>query len=141
MTTSLNGILLIKKMEGFRGTAYSCPGGTLTIGYGTTRGVSPNMTVTEAQADMLLRRDLVFIENQINSLGLRLKQNQFDALASLVYNIGWGNFVKSTLLRLTRLDPDHTGIPNEFRRWIYAAGKPMAGLSHRREAEIALYRL
>lgn len=141
MQTTDRGILLIKKSEGFRGTAYTCPGGVLTIGYGNTQGVTPGMQVNEAQAETMLKRHLIGIETRLNSLGLRINQNQFDALIDFIYNVGWGNFRKSTLLKYLRVNPNDAAIPNEFRKWRLAGGRPLPGLSRRREDEIALYKM
>lgn len=139
MQTSVRGIELIKLNEGFRGAAYTCPAGKLTIGYGTTQGVKPAMMVTELQAEMLLKKHLTGIENQLNSLGLRINQNQFDALIDFIYNVGWGSFVKSTLLRLIKANPQSPQIADEFRKWRLGGGVILPGLVRRREAEIKLY--
>lgn len=139
MQTSSTGIELIKLNEGFRGAAYTCPAGKLTIGYGTTHGVKPGMTVTEQQAEMMLKKHLIGIENQLNSLGLRINQNQFDALVDFIYNVGWGNFIQSTLLRLIKANPQNPNIANEFRKWRLGGGVVLPGLVRRREAEIKLY--
>lgn len=139
MQTSAKGIELIKVMEGFRARAYYCPAGKLTIGYGTTEGVTPGMVVSIEGAEVLLKRHLRTIETLLNSLGLRINQNQFDALIDFIYNLGFGNFSRSTLLKLIKMNPNAPTIPNEFRKWRLANGKPLPGLSKRREAEIALY--
>ena len=139
MITSNNGINLIKSFEGFRATAYVCPAGILTIGYGTTSGVKRGMVITEAQAEVLLRKDLTKFEDAINKLvKVPLTQNQFDALSSLVYNIGLGNLASSTLLKKLN-EGDYQGAADQFPRWNRAAGRVLAGLTRRRAAERALW--
>ena len=94
-------IELIKESEGLRLNAYlPTPHDKWTIGYGHTKGVSKGMWITEAQAEQFLREDLSWVESCINKwVKATLTQNQFDALASLVFNIGEGNFISSSVLR------------------------------------------
>ena len=97
MKTSQNGINLIKQFEGCRLTAYK-PVATekyYTIGYGHYGAdVSPNMKITQAQADAYLVADLKRFEDSVNVTRLILNQNQFDALVSFTYNCGAGNLKK-----------------------------------------------
>ena len=139
MKTSPKGIALIKKFEGLRLKAYLCPGGVWTIGYGHTAGVKPGMVISEAQAEEFLKADLISFERYLNGLGLALNQNQFDALISLIYNIGIGNFQKSTLLRKARINANDNSIMDEFLRWVYSKGRVLPGLQRRRLREMKLY--
>lgn len=141
MKTSQRGMDLIKKHEGLRLKAYVCPAGKLTIGYGHTgRDVYDGLEITEDIADALLRKDLATFEWQLSNLvTVPVTQNQFDAMLSLLYNIGSANFRKSTLLRLVLNNPDNPAIPSEFLRWKYAGGKALPGLVARRKDEAALY--
>ena len=139
MKTSHKGIDLIKEFEGLRLKAYKCPGGVWTIGYGHTAGVKPGMTITEEQAEQFLKEDLIVFENAVNNQKLSINQNQFDALVSLIYNIGIGNFQKSTLLRKTRVNPNDNSIMDEFLKWVYSKGRVLPGLQRRRLAEMKLY--
>ena len=66
----------------------------------------------------------------------QLSQNQFDALCSLVFNIGCGAFQGSTLLR--KLKAGETAA-SEFLRWNKAGGVELKGLTRRREAEMRLF--
>lgn len=84
MKISQKGIALIKQSEGFRAQAYKCPAGVLTIGYGATAGVTPEMAVTEAQATEMLVKHVAGIESRLNGLNLRLRQPQFDALVDFI---------------------------------------------------------
>jgi hypothetical protein len=67
-----------------------------------------------------------------------LTQNQFDALVSLVYNIGQTAFSNSTLLKKLNAK-DYQGAADQFLRWNKGGGKVMKGLVRRREAERALF--
>lgn len=139
MKTSDKGIGLIKKYEGLRLKAYLCPAKVWTIGYGHTGGVKSGDVVSEAQAEALLRTDLVKFEKVVSSSGLLLNQNQFDALVSFTYNVGAGNFANSTLFRTVKQNPSDKKIRGEFLRWVYAADKMLPGLKSRRIDESNLY--
>ena len=142
MKCSDAGIALIKEFEGCKLTAYPDPatgGDPWTIGIGSTKDVYPGLIITEEQAVDRLRADLEATERCINnSVRGTITQNQFDSLVSLVFNIGCGNFGKSTLLR--RLNQgDDDAAAEQFLVWNKAAGKVMAGLTRRREAEQELF--
>jgi lysozyme len=139
MKTSAKGIELIKKSEGFRAEAYKCPAGVLTIGYGTTAGVTPGMVVTEAEASGLLMKRIADIEHELYGLNLKIRQPQYDALVDFIYNVGLGAFLRSGLLVMIRVNPDSPNIPTEFRKWKFVSGNTSQGLINRREAEIRLY--
>ena len=141
MRTSQRGIDLIKEFEGYSERVYMCAGGKYTIGYGHTRGVEPGDTCTREQAEEYLRHDLIDAEETIEALiNVPLSQCQFDALVSLVYNIGSGNFYSSTIRRV--INRKITDI-EEYRRawmmWIKSRGKVLKGLIRRREAEFELF--
>ena len=139
MKASVDAYELIKQFEGLRLKAYLCPAGIWTIGYGHTSGVSPNSFITIQEADEYLHRDVATIEMQLNKLNLILRQCQWDAIVSFVFNVGIGNFKASTLLAKIRTNPDDNSIMDEFLRWVYANGKVMKGLQKRRLAEMKLY--
>ena len=139
MKASVDAYKLIKQFEGLRLKAYLCPAGIWTIGYGHTSGVSPNSFITIQEADEYLHRDVATIEMQLNKLNLILRQCQWDAIVSFVFNVGIGNFKASTLLAKIRINPDDNSIMDEFLRWVYANGKVMRGLQKRRLTEMKLY--
>lgn len=139
MTTSQNGIELIKRHEGLRLGAYLDAAGVWTIGYGSTGGVRPGDVITEAQAEALLREDIRTAEREVGRHKLNINQNQFDALVSFTFNVGSGNFRSSTLLKRIKENPDHPDIANQFRRWVYGGGKVLPGLIKRRAEEAKLY--
>lgn len=134
---------LIKKWEGCKLHAYPDPATGAepwTVGYGATGdGIGPDTVWTQEQADADLEQRLFAANMQITrAVRVRLTPQQRAALVSLVYNIGFSNFLSSTLLK--RLNAgDYQGAADEFLRWNKAAGKPMAGLIARRAEERALF--
>lgn len=142
MKLSQRGIDLIKQFEGFSSKAYPDPatgGAPWTIGYGTTKGVKPGMVITAEQAEKMLRDDVAKFESGVSSLiTAPTTQGQFDAMVSLAYNIGLGNFGKSTLLKKHNARC-YTCAADQFRVWNRANGKVMNGLTKRRAAERQVY--
>lgn len=139
MEISNRGTELIKRLEGLELTAYRCSAGVLTIGYGHTRGVKTGDVITGRQADALLHEDLQVAELTVNTnVRVKMTQGQFDALVSFVFNVGAGNFTRSTLLKKLNAG-DYAGAAEQFDRWIYADGKPLDGLRRRRAAERELF--
>jgi len=144
MKTSQVGIDLISSFEDTRFEAYDDGVGVWTIGIGTT--VYPNGTkvkkgdsCTLDQAKSYFSHDLKRFEASVNNLvKVPLSQNQFDALVSLVYNIGSGNFASSTLLKKLNAK-DYAGAAEQFPRWNKGGRKVMKGLVRRRDAERALF--
>lgn len=130
---------LIKRYEGLRTTAYKCPAGRWTIGYGHTSNVRVGQRCTETQAELWLMDDLRESEQAVDYLvKVPLTDNQRGALVSFVFNVGAGNFRASTLLKKLNIR-DYDGAADEFRRWNKAGGKVLAGLTRRRDAEAALF--
>lgn len=139
MKTNQAGIDLIKQFEGCKLQSYLCPAGVPTIGYGSTNGVTMGMTITEEEAESLLRVDLEKFEKQLNSLNLKINENQFSALVSFIYNLGFGSFLTSTLRRRIMTNPNEPSIRDEFNKWVRGGGKVLPGLVKRRAAESELY--
>ena len=137
MKTSTAGINLIKQFEGCRLTAYK-PVPTekyWTIGYGHYgQDVAPNMTITQAQAEIMLGMDLVKYEQAVDHYAIfPLSQNQFDALVSFAYNCGVGNLQK---LLKGRTAPQ---VAEAMLKYNKAGGKVLTGLTRRRKAEYDLF--
>lgn len=139
MRTGHAGINLIKQFESLRCEAYRCPAGIWTIGYGHTAGVRRGDRIDEQKAEQLLAEDLRQFETVVNQECPGVNQNQFDALVSFVFNIGTGNFLKSTLLKCVKTNPQNVNIRYEFSRWNKANGTVLSGLIRRRKAEADLY--
>lgn len=142
MQISIEGLALIKKWEGFRAEAYLCPAGVWTIGYGHTRGVRPEDKITEVKATEYLLTDVNEAETIVNTaVTAPITQNQFDALVSLVYNIGSSNFATSTILKLINGNCyDIKKHEHYFCIWNKGGGRTLQGLLNRRRDEFALYR-
>lgn len=135
------GLALIKSFEGRRLKAYRCPAGVPTIGYGHTEGVEMGQTITEAQAEELLRRDLEEFEQGVSkAIGKApTTPDQFSAMVSFAFNLGLASLNRSSVLRYHRLGEYGTAA-DSFRLWVLAKGRRLEGLVRRREAEAELYR-
>ena len=135
MKTGQAGIDLIKKFEGCRLTAYRCPAGVWTIGYGHTAGVKPGDKITAAEAEEMLKNDLEAYEKKVDRYTNRYNwnQNEFDALVSFAYNIG-------SIDQLTANGTRSKGVISEkFVLYNKAGGKVLSGLTKRRMEEKALF--
>jgi len=143
-TLSQDGIALIANSEGRRLTAYKCPAGVWTVGYGHTSAqgspeVYPGLTITKEEADEILFRDIHTTTQTIaEHVKVRLTQSQFDALVSFIYNVGAKRFIKSTLLKKLN-EGDYAAIPSQLARWVYSRGKVSKGLVNRRQAEADMW--
>lgn len=138
MKTSPSGLELILQREGCVLHAYVDPatgGEPITIGVGHTGGVKLGDTCTHEQALAWLASDAETAERCVNqSVRGQITQSQFDALVSLVFNIGCGNFRTSTVLRELN-DGNDEAAAEAFGMWNRANGKVMAGLTTRRTGE------
>ncbi len=139
MTISPEGRRMVEDFEGVRLTAYKDGRGIPTIGVGHTQGVQMGDIITFDQADKLLSGDLKTAENAVNHLvKVPLTQNQFDALVSLTFNIGQGNFSMSTVLRKLNMG-DNPAAADAFLMWKKIAGEDSPGLLNRRTAERTVF--
>jgi len=140
MKTSEAGKRFIKEKEGLRLEAYRCSAGVLTIGYGHTAGVVPGMKIDLMQAEKFFADDLEKkAEAVVNRLvKVSLSQGQYDALVSFTFNLGAGNLMKSTLLKLLNAG-DYSGAAKQFERWNKSGGKVTAGLVKRRAEEKKMF--
>jgi len=141
MKTSQNGKNFIQQFEGLRLSAYLCPAGKWTIGYGQTsiadRPVREDDKITLSEADELFEIALIPYENKvIQEIKVALNQHQFDALVSHTYNTGGSE----TLFALI----NQGAHKSEIQRWmehshITGRGVVLNGLIRRRKAESELY--
>lgn len=140
MRTSQIGIDLIKHFEGFSSVPYQCLGGKPTIGYGhVIRNGERLKSVTESEAEALLRKDLYSAEQAVLDLvEIDLHQHQFDALVSLVFNIGRGAFLRSTVRRYLNRGKIIKAL-EAWRWWNKVNGELVEGLVRRRELETRLF--
>lgn len=141
MKISDRGIDLIKQFEQCRLVGYlPTPADVPTIGWGHT---GPEVIIglrwTQEQADAQLSADLERFEKAVTAcVKVPLTQQEFDACVSLAFNIGTGAFKNSTLARKLNAG-DYDGAAAEFKRWNKQAGRELAGLTRRREAERELF--
>lgn len=137
LTYSKEGLRLTELFEGDVLTAYQDQRGVWTIGYGHTAGVHSGQTITQEQAEAFLASDIRAAVECVNeSVTVELTQRQFDALVDFVFNVGEGNFRRSTLLREIneRHFPEAVA---QFKLWDHCGGVVNAGLLRRRRAEAA----
>lgn len=136
----MDGKSIVRKFEGCKLTAYLCPAGIPTIGYGHTHNVKLGDTCTQQQADEWLEDDFFYATSDVKSVvKVPLTDNQLDALASFVFNLGVRKLIQSTLLKKLNAK-DYTGAANEFDKWVFAAGKKLNGLIARRAEEKKLFK-
>ena len=152
MQVSQKCIDLIKRYEGFISKTYVCPAGYKTIGFG--HRTDEMTTITEPEAENLLKKDLKKFESKLNfSLehdNVILNQNQFDACISFIFNLGFSAFIFSTLYKKLKKG-DYAGASEEFMKWIYITKTDpetgerfkikLKGLETRRKSEQELFNL
>lgn len=141
MKTSQTGIDLIKSFEGLVLTAYkpvkSEPYYTIAYGhYGSD--VKPGQTITKAQAEQILKNDLVKYETAVAAYNYvySWNQNEFDALVSFTYNCGTGS-LKNLLKNGTRSRAEIRNAILLYNKDV--SGNTLAGLVRRRKAELELF--
>jgi lysozyme len=136
-------IEFVQHYEGWKAYAYQDPVGIWTIGWGRIEGVYSGEVTTPEHEMRWLIDTLGYISDSIIEIvddKIALSQNQLDSLTSWCFNLGMGNFRRSTLL--VRLNAgDFSGAAAEFPRWVYAGRPPrvLPGLVRRREAERQLF--
>jgi len=141
LKTSEQALRSIMNHEGLRLTAYVCPAGIWTIGYGHTGTAKPGMVINRRDAERLLRNDILTAENHVKrSVSVPLTQGQFDALVSFVFNIGPTRFRSSTLLRMLNGGQPQAA-KNQLHRWIFGDPRkpPLPGLVKRRKDEADMW--
>ena len=138
---------IIRAFEGCRLSAYKCPAGIWTIGWGATivngAAVREGDTISQSLADELLRAEILRIAAQLHEIipvSAKWGGNQQAAVLSWIYNVGLGAAKDSTLRR--RINAGEGGpvvIPQELPKWDKANGAALPGLTRRRAAEVALF--
>jgi GH24 family phage-related lysozyme (muramidase) len=142
------GLQLTKDSEGFRSHLYNDAAQYCTIAYGhlvklaPCDGTEPGVFldgVTEPEGAELLRDDMETAERVVlTAVDVELSDGQYAALCDFVYNVGGGNFRRSTLRKVVNRN-DFEQVPFQLRRWVKAGGRELAGLKKRREREIELF--
>jgi lysozyme len=133
-------IALIKQYEGLRRQAVQDPVGLWTIGYSHMgEDVRPGMTITEAEADQLLRKDLAFFESIIKSMVTApMNADEYSAIVDLAFNIGTGAFSSSAVLRALN-EGDRAVAADAFLGWDEVNGVEVPALARRRAIERTIF--
>jgi len=139
MRASATLISHIKKFESCRLTAYQDTAGVWTVGYGHTKGVKKGDRITQYQAEQFLREDLSEFERAANKVRCLTTQGRYDAVLDFMYNLGIGNFNKSTLKAYIESGRSVWEIQEQFIRWVNAGGRKIGGLVSRRIWEAARF--
>lgn len=133
---------LIKRFEACRLKPYLDATKNLTVGWGHKCTVSAPYaaaSITQREADALLIKDVDLALQGIGKFTMvRLSQPQIDALTSLVYNIGVGNYYRSTLRKHLNLS-DYRGAAEQFLVWDEINGQHNHWQAQRRLAEHDLF--
>lgn len=150
MKLSDKGFEMLAVFEGFRSAPYRDSVGVPTIGYGNTyyldgrKVTMSDKPISKDEAKKLkiavINKDFApavnrLLENQIKAG--KITQNMFDALISLVYNIGVGALAKSSVINHLKND-DKQKSADAFLLWKNAGGKPILLKRRQKEREVFL---
>ena len=144
MRLSQNGVNFITSHEALRLKAYQDSKGVWTIGWGHTKNVHPGDVITREQAEQFIRDDFVWVERTLNADLVTgrdkplVTQNEFDALCSLVFNVGSDAYLDSTVRRKIK-QGDKMAAARAFKMWVYSEHKFIQGLANRRADEVRLF--
>lgn len=141
MTPSTAAYDIIRQWESCRLRAYKpIPSEkNYTIGYGHCgQDVKRYQVITQQKAEQLLEEDIRRFSGKLSDYCPNIKQHQYDALCSLIYNIGWYAFRYSMTGNLA----SHCNIsraPEEVARriilWVKSGDQILLGLQRRRVFE------
>lgn len=135
------GLAIIKNAEGLRLSPYEAGDGWY-VGYGHAIE-GPGPAIDQAQADALLRKDVALCERKIGALvTVPVNTNEFSAMVSLCYNLGWQSFGASSIVK--RLNAgDRQGAADAFlfydKATVNGEKQTLPRLHARREKERALF--
>lgn len=143
MKTNQKGVATLIEFEGFRSSAYLCPAGVWTIGFGFTKGVKPGDKMTRSEAAERLKQELAEYEHAVDEACLITpNENEFSAMVCMAFNIGLAGFRKSSVLKAHNKG-DKEAAARAFQLWdkatVGGVKKTLPGLTRRRMAEAALY--
>jgi lysozyme len=134
-------IKLIKDSEGCKLTAYQCPAGVWTVGWGYTgKDIKKGVTWTQEKADECLLVTAMKVLDEALSTSPVLKTSTVQrqaAIADFIYNLGIGNYKASTLKKYVDKE-NWASAYTEIKKWNKAGGKVLKGLIIRREKEASL---
>lgn len=157
MKVSPEAIKMIKHHEGVRVKPYRCPARLWTVGVGHV--IDPahinvkfedrlslpipdgwDRTLPMEEVDEILAKDLARFEAGVSRLApvACTRQGMFDACVSFSFNVGLGNFQRSSI-RMKMNRGDFEGAAEAFMMWTKAAGRELPGLVKRRKDEKTLF--
>lgn len=136
ISLSATALVAIALHEGYKENAYiPLAGDSPTIGFGTTSGVKLGDRTSPEKALQVALRDIQKFEGALKQcVKVPLTQGEYDVYISLSYNIGSGNFCRSTLVKKLN-GQDYEGACKEILRWDQFKGKRLPGLTKRRQEE------
>jgi len=139
LTLSASALVGIAQWEDYRGEAYTpVKGDVPTIGFGTTSGVKPGDTITPPRALIRLLADANEYEKAVKRCApVPMYQHEYDAMIAVTYNIGPSAFCGSSMARRL-MSGDYKGACEAILMWDKYRGKPLRGLTNRRQAEYRL---
>lgn len=142
------GLELTEISEGFRSRLYNDAAQYCTIAYGHliklascdgTEAAEFLQGVSKERGAELLVEDMAKAQVAVmTSINVDLTDGQYAALCDFVYNVGSGNFRRSTLRKVVN-GSQFERVPYQFRRWVKAGGRELPGLKTRREREIEVF--
>ncbi|OIN27385.1 lysozyme [Vibrio barjaei] len=123
LSVSENGLRHIANEEGCRLKSYQCSANVWTVGLGHTQGVTQKTRLTDQQVAEYFVTDIATAQRVVNKhISQTPSQGEYDMMVSFVYNLGAGNFARSTLLKKFN-QGDRVGACNEYLRWVFVNGK------------------
>ena len=136
----------IQQFEGLKLKAYKDSVGIWTVGFGNIFNLDTGNPIKEGD-EISLETAERWLKIEVDNLQAKMRKvitvplndNQWTALTSLAYNIGFGAFKRSTLLRLLNAGASKEEVAKQFLRWNKAGGKEVKGLTNRRQAEFNLF--
>lgn len=142
LKTSEQGLTHVANQEGCRLAAYQCSANRWTAGLGHTEGITERQTISLEQAANYFVEDVTKAEQVVTkAITKQANQGEFDMMVSFVFNLGAGNFKRSTLLKKFNAGQNKQAC-NEYLRWVYVNGKNCnlvasncGGIVKRRETE------
>jgi lysozyme len=136
ISLSASALVAIALHEGYKENAYlPLAGDVPTIGFGTTTGVKLGDKTSPEKALQAALRDIQKFEGALKQcVKVPLTQGEYDGYISLSYNIGSGNFCRSTLVKKLN-QQDYEGACKEILRWDKFKGQRLPGLTKRRQEE------
>lgn len=135
LALSLLGAVMIQNYEGLSTTPYKDAVGVSTVCWGSTENVVMGKVVSYEECVRRFVNDVAAAEQAVRDyVKVPVTQRQFDSLVSFTFNLGVGNFSRSTLLKLVNARECY-GAAKEFLKWNKAGGRVLPGLTKRRIEE------